>query len=373
MNQLVYCGLVIDTEATYYKFTEGTRATIVTDPTTYAVEVTFPKGIYSKELGQLLGLKVTDDMEVKPTAGNAAVKINPTIFTLNGLELTKVTTDPHIIRIMLVDDYPSRVCQNYQSTTLVINTADRKDPEFIQYVMTNLRYIKVRYPRKVDWSTYELCNFPKLTILNSTLNLTSTNTYVHKLRSTHNRYLIKAIDYEHQFLHDLEILLKRFGVELARQNREETLSNTSYVSYSINQTPVRYNHPRYRDGQDSILCHMLAIDFVLSTPDMILFFDFKNKYNNVDFLTNYCEFRTKDKYGTEWTAAVKWGAITEEFNHLYSQDNNSNFANQCNFRAELYFYEVYDKNYSYINDIVLELKNSGMWDEDTKTEKGGQA
>ena len=40
----------------------------------------------------------------------------------------------------------------------------------------------------------------------------------------------------------------------------------------------------------------------------------------IDLLTNFCEFKTTDKYGGRWSAAVKWGSITEDFNHIYQQD-----------------------------------------------------
>ena len=88
---------------------------------------------------------------------------------------------------------------------------------------------------------------------------------------------------------------------------------------------------------------------------MVLFFDFKNKYNNVDLLTNFCEFKTADKYGIRITAAVKWGQLTEDFNHLYQLDDNSNFSYQCQFQCELYFYEIFDTRYKFIEEIIINL------------------
>lgn len=101
--------------------------------------------------------------------------------------------------------------------------------------------------------------------------------------------------------------------------------------------------------------HRVPIDFELRTTNMQLFYDFKTKYNNVDLLTNFCEFKTTDKYGERWTAAVKWGRITEDFSHTYESDNNSNFSYQCQFTCELYFYEVYDRTNEFIKEIMLEL------------------
>ena len=63
-----------------------------------------------------------------------------------------------------------------------------------------------------------------------------------------------------------------------------------------------------------------------------------------------------DKYGKRWTAAVKWGSLTEDFNHLYQLDDNSNFSFQCQFQCELYFYEAFDTRYKFLEEINLVMK-----------------
>jgi purine-nucleoside phosphorylase len=37
---------------------------------------------------------------------------------------------------------------------------------------------------------------------------------------------------------------------------------------------------------------------------------------------------------------------------------NSNFANQCQFRCELFFYEVIDDRYEFLNEITYNLENN---------------
>ena len=130
-----------------------------------------------------------------------------------------------------------------------------------------------------------------------------------------------------------------YGIDLVRLNKEETLRRTSYITYQFNQTPTRVHHPNRSDDEDTIISQRQPVEFTLRTPDMVMFFDFKNKYNNLDLLTNFCEFKTADRYGDRWTAAIKWQQITEDFNHTYQSDDNSNFSYQCQFRCELYFYE----------------------------------
>lgn len=363
MNEIVYCGLKIYTECSYFRFREGPHASIVENSSEYALDVMYPKGITSLELSKLLKLEVIHDMTIVPTKSPGYLKIIPVDVTINGFKFRKLPYEPHTLRIAIVKDHPTKVAQDYNNTTIVVNEADRKDPNMLEMIFTNLKYLKAVTPKKFDYKSYELCNFPKITIFEKSLNLTSKNKYAHLLRSNHDIYLIKAVDYEHEFFRRVSKYVEDFGVQLTRVNREESLRTTSYLSYRISQTPVKYNHTRYSDVQEMIMCHTVAIDFSLRSPDMILFFDFKNRYSNLDLLTNMAEFKTQDKYGEEWTAAVKWGPITDEFNHTYEQDDNANFSHQCTFRAELFFYEVYDKNYSYIDEIITEVVNKGMWEE----------
>ncbi|MBP3732547.1 MAG: hypothetical protein J6I84_04800 [Bacilli bacterium] len=177
------------------------------------------------------------------------------------------------------------------------------------------------------------------------------------MRRRYDDYVIRATDYLDQFLGEVRRILDGYGLELVRLNKETTLKKTSHVVYNITQTPTRELHPG-RDELDSrVISYKLPIDFYLRATDMPMFFDFKSKYINVNLLTNLTEFKTGDRYGKRWTAAVKWGSITEDFNHLYQLDDNSNFSFQCQFRCELHFYEAFDTRYKFLEEIVYNIKS----------------
>ena len=205
--------------------------------------------------------------------------------------------------------------------------------------------------------TWEIRNFPRIIVGDKSLDIKSDSETVYSLREKYDNYRIRSIDYQNQFIEELRKRLGEYGIELARYNREKTLSNTSYVTYKFSQTPVNYNHPMYSDEHCTILNHRLSVELELRCDNTQLFFDFKNKYNNVDLLTNFCEMSTMDKYGDLWVSAIKWGRITEDFSQLYEADNNSNFSLQCQFSCELYFYEAYDDRFSFIEEINIEIEN----------------
>jgi hypothetical protein len=356
LNEVIYRGLVLTSDkCRYYSVKEGDYCSLVEDLKTSTLTLTYTPGSTSSSLSIALGITaIGKDLEMMPMG--MPKKFNNTTISLNGLRLKKLTHDSHVIHIIIVEDTESRVVQDYRYTTIVVSSEDYKNQDFINFLFYsgNLLYIK---PIGVRPKCYEIRNFPRIIIGDKSLELESGSEDFFNLRRHYDDYVIRAIDYQDQFIIELRKILMDYGIELVRVNKEKTLSTTSYISYQFMQTPIKYNHPRYSDLDRQILHHKQPVEFIFSTPDMVMFFDFKNKYNNVDLLTNFCEFKTTDKYGNRWTASIKWGQITEDFSHTYNMDNNSNFSNQCQFRCELYFYEMLDDSYEFLTEIIQNLEN----------------
>lgn len=357
-NEIIYRGLhLISSNCKYFYIHQGNTTSLVSDTKKSLVELIYLPGSTSLSISKLLGIEHIGK-EQEMISMSSPSKFPNTIISLNGLKLKKLTYDPHIIKIVIVSDSESRVSQDYDHTTIVVSNKDYKNKEFIDFVFYSkgLHYITPITPKCCikDW-TFK--NFPKIIASDTSLELESTSEIIYSLRNKYDKYLIRSIDYQDQFIEEIRYRLKEYGIELCRINREKTLNNTSYISYRINQTPTKYNHPKYID--DCVMQHRVPIEFEFRCINMQMFYDFKNKYNNVDLLTNFCEFKTTDRYGNRWTAAIKWGRISEDFSQTYEADNNSNFSYQCQFNCELYFYEVYDNSQEFINEIILELSING--------------
>lgn len=360
MGEVNYRGLKLSSSrCKYFQVVEGSVCSILEDTSRSTLTLTYTKGNNtSGVLSDLLGIPCTQrNLEMIPMG--LPKRFPSTVISLNGLRLKKLTYDPHVINIVIVSDSESRVVQDYEYTTIVVSWGDYKNPEFIEYLFYsgNLVYLQPFGPRPKN---YEIRNFPRYRIDLKDVNLESSSETVFTLRRRYDDYVIRAVDYQDQFILELRKILDDYGLELVRINKETTLRKTSHVVYQFIQTPVKDNHPKYYD--DAVLQHKIPVEFYLRCTDMPMFFDFKNKYNNVQLLTNFCEFKTPDKYGQRWTAAVKWGSITEDFNQVYQQDNNSNFSYECQFRCELYFYEVIDDRFEFLKEIVARIDANGTGD-----------
>lgn len=355
-NQIIYRGLKLESKhnCKYYSVVESDSIGLIEDPKSSTLTLTYTPGSTSGQISELLGIEKTDnDLKLLPT--NLPRRFNDVIFSLNGLRFRKLTSDSHTINLIIVDDSESRVVQDYYQTTIVVSKNDALDSKFVDFVFfsNKLKYIVPVGKKPTNWT---IRNFPKILIKDSNVDLTSDSTEIFYLRRRYDDYVIRAIDYQDQFILEIRRILDDYGVELVRLNKEATLSKTSYITYQFSQTPSKINHPFTDEFNENIISQRIPIDFTLHTTDMVMFFDFKNKFNNVNLLSNFCEFKTTDKYGNRWTAAVKWnGGITEEFNHMYQPDDNSNFSYQCQFRCELYFYEVLDMRYKFLEDISTTL------------------
>ena len=356
-NEVIYNGIKLVTEkCRYYQVKTGKINSIVEDSDSSILTLTYQDGSTSDTIAKSLGLECVEDMEMNPTLGYPK-KFEKIYFTLNGLRFQKLTADNHTINIVIVDDIDSRVVQTYGYTTIVVSKRDYRNPDFINFLFSGNKFLFIRRIGKIPRG-WTIKDFPKLIIGDDSNDFTSESETIYTLRKRYNDYTIREVDYQDQFILEIRRILKDYGIELVRWNKETPLTKLSYVTYQFNQTPVNDIHPR-RDFIDKhILPKKQPIDFTLHTPDMVLFHDFKNKYENVNLLTNFCSFKTSDRYGDRWTAAVKWGLITEDFNHQYNPDDNSNFAYQCQFRCELYFYEVFDDRYNFLEEISLQLDSA---------------
>lgn len=354
--EVIYRGLRLSSDkCRYYKVVQGGRNSIIEDTNSSCLTLTYIPGETAGSLSQTLGISLIGDPAMKMEPLIQSGKFKTTIVSLNGLKLQKLTHDSHIISVVIVSDSESRVIQNYRRTTIVVNKNDYNNSDFIKFLFTSGNFLYLKLIGCIS-KGYSLKNFPKLIIGDKNLDLESSSEMIYTLRKRYNDYVIREVDYQDQFILEMRNILDNYGIDLVRLNKETTLNRTSYITYQFNQTPALYSHPKRNEQERGIISHKQPVDFVLHTPDMVMYHDFKKKYSDVLLLTNFTEFKTTDKYGERWSAAIKWGQITEDFSgNTYQQDDNSNFAQQCTFRCEIYYYEVLDTRFAFLEEILLEL------------------
>ena len=188
---------------------------LVEDTATSTLTLTFVPGTPLGLLSDELGIEYYGDRNDTLEPFTALKKFTTSYVTLNGLKFQKMTADPHIFHMIIVSDSESRVVQDYNSTTIVVSEEDVKNQEFINFLFWSggLKFLR---PVGNKPKCYEIKNFPKLIFKDSDITLTSDSSTVYTLRRRYDDYVIRAIDYQDQFILELRRILYDYGVELVR-------------------------------------------------------------------------------------------------------------------------------------------------------------
>jgi len=149
-------------------------------------------------------------------------------------------------------------------------------------------------------------------------------------------------------LEDGEFKLLRYPVEEYTQT-----GNT--IIYKLPEIGVQISRKTGYESLSSVVEHKTTVTFELSTPNQQLYWDFRNRYQNLNFLSNFTTFLTPDSVGTNWSAFIKWGVLSPDNETEYSADSKNNFAFKIEFSCELYYHVVYNTLYTMIYQIVYDL------------------
>ena len=289
-NEVIYRGLKLESsKCKYYLVKEGNIASLVENTTTSTLELTYTPGSTSQSLSIALGITtVGKDLEMLPMG--MPKKFSNVVVSLNGLKLRKLTHDSHVIHLIIVEDSESRVVQDYNQTTIAVSLEDYNNPEFINYLFYsgNLLYLRPIGSRP---NCYEIRNFPKIIIGDKSLDLKSESRNSFTLRRHYDDYVIRAIDYQDQFILEIRRILMDYGIELVRFNKEKTLSTPSYISYQFMQTPLikkifsnflTHNIPPIRSYEvNSILAKNKALTKAIKTPYIPIFTTIHSNKNTI--------------------------------------------------------------------------------------------
>ena len=157
-NEVIYKGLLLSSlnGSRFYSVVEGCTNSLVEKDG--VLTLTYVKGSTSWSLSDFLGIpKIGMEMEMEPTF--RPIRFSEVTVSLNGMVLRKMTSDTHIVRIVIVADSESRVIQDYGKTVIVVSEEDRENQDFINFLFYSggLLYLKPVGPKP---KCYRLCNFP---------------------------------------------------------------------------------------------------------------------------------------------------------------------------------------------------------------------
>jgi hypothetical protein len=346
-------GLKVSTTREYIKFTIDREVSIKEDLAGGYIEIRFPKGfrssqIHSKHIEYLYDVELVETEFIKMA--------NP-IIDLNGVRFKKLSSPLLNWNQFLVENIKDFVLEFSEGIVTILVPTERKD-DLCTYIkcLSMIPMIEV-----IDCPELcELNNIFSLNIGNRSLRVDSDDKFIYNSKEFYEQYILKGVDVLHSFLSKLKGVLLEKSIQLVGFPISEKASSPNQVTYKTTELDKQVSRKSDFIVLKEAIQKMAKIDFTFNTPNMIMFFDIRNRYQNLDYISNIGEFHTKDKFGNQWVSAIKWEEMPADYSPEYAQDSKGNFSYECKFSCELHYYVVYDVVRSKISEIVSRLITSDV-------------
>lgn len=341
-------GLNISTGCRYIKFTKSDYLEIEENLINLVFEIKFPENLEGADIVHPKITLVRNQILVE----SDYIRTQSAFINLNGIIIEKLTLNDYNFSQFLVEDIDEfKAYYDYQNCKILIPYKKLSHQcEYIQ-LLNLIPYIKV-----IDSSRLiGLSNFNNINFTNRDIVLTSSNEVRYYSKKKYENYLLRAVDVYDSFLSKLSSILSNYGIQLVNYPKDKKLDMVNHIYYKITDIGDQITHKSFTDPLRYAVKHKSIIELEASIVDLILLNDFRVKYQNLDFLSNFLTFTTKDRLGRDWLSNVNWSEFPTEFNQDFSQDLNGNSAFPFNLTAELYHYVVYDVYYNHINSLLVNL------------------
>lgn len=277
-------------------------------------------------------------------------------MNIAGLKFEKLVPNEYIFNQFIVDDIKD-FTMDYDDTQCTI-LMPKHNPKVEQYldVLSRNPYLNI-----LSCELEDFYNVYGLLIKDSDVNISTKNQFVFSSKSSYTRYLLSQVDTLESFLSQIKSILNSYGMQLVKYPLSEDAETANRAIYRITELGKQVSHKTGSDVLKDEVQAQSTIEFEFTFLDMIMYEDFRTRYQNVDLLSNFTEFYTVDKNNDSWIANVKWSELPTDFTQDFSQDNQGNNAYSFTITAEVHHYIVYDKLYKSIQTIITKIcsTNSG--------------
>lgn len=340
-------GIEITTNCKYIKFSESKSFRVIEDNQSSVLTIYFREGLRSCDVTDNHLRYVYKD---KFHETDYIRVINP-VVDICGLKFRKITTEIVNFSQYVVGDISDFLVE-YSINHVRVLIPKKKIHEICTYIKC-IKSIPIFEYISSD-ELVELTNITNLNIGVKNVHIDTGDKFEYFTKKFYEMYILRMIDVQERFIQLLTEKLESRGLQLLKMPIDENLRTASHVTYKISDLSHQESRKSGWSPLNEAVQHVTKFDFELSTPNLILFNDFRTRFQNLDFISNFTEFHTPDKFGNQWVSAVKWEPITTNFNSDFEQDSKGNFAYSAQFSCEVHHYVVYDVKHYKILQVILE-------------------
>ena len=353
MNKLVYYGLKITTDNKFIQFKLSDSNSLISDTSLSLLTINFIENSVSQDFDSL-----DDSIEVVlqdiPIEELSATKITNTEFRFNNLVITKLNLSNHYFSQIKQKVINSRVVNDGNFTFLYVS--DSITLEEYRTLLESIYFIEIK-----EFSDESNYNFYKILLSDKDRNIESINTKVYSNKSVFNRYLFDEAIVVKGLLDNIIIQLEKYQVEISKvDDITKHFSSKNAFYYKINNS-AQIVKRRFASGiMSKVELIELPMEFRVNLTAISSILDFRNRYNNLELLSNLTSIEISDYRNNTHRISVEWELLSggNIGDKEAITDSNSNYSFQINFNCKILYNMILDdSDFNIINNIRLLMRN----------------
>lgn len=348
MNKVIVNGVKITTPAKYLRFDKSDTTEVIYKEELEVLIVKYVEGTKSSELVHDWIELVTDE----ELSSMLVTNIENEEIIINGLKIIKLVSSDYLLSIIKVNlsqdviQFTDRTCHIYVSSST-------SNQDFITLLSSN-PYIEV-----IDSSDFIINNVESLR-LSYSRKFFNSNDRVFSPKSFFTAYIVDEVNVMYQIRDKVLGVLKSYDIEdVAKiEDRDEEVRSHELLHYQINNESQEYIR-RFPSGVLSRFHEIkLPIQWKINTTSISKAMDIKNRYNNLELISDLTSLSIEDYSGNPFKVTIEWQELTSHIGDRGSIINEgSTYSQELQFQSIIhYFMGFNDREFKVIDRINLLVK-----------------
>jgi hypothetical protein len=297
---------------TYEKVEDIERYPVVIKPTTEGSSV----GLYicnNKE--EVLNTKIDNllgESVVKEEVGEVVAKVensdvlNPInssnhLNIINGLGIKKLVNEDYLLTFTICRIPNSAIIYDKNRCDLFLNP-DIELSEYINLLRSN-PYLEIND----SLGPVTISNISGILMSNKKIEYNYSNQRVYSIKSEYTDYIVDEALVTYQIKSKILNQLYSHGFESLKTNDEDELVEVpDIISYSIQNSDYELSPKRGSYFLNKLYKVMMPIEWKISATSISKIWDIKNKYINLELISNITSIKIKDYNGNDFRIALEW-------------------------------------------------------------------
>jgi hypothetical protein len=329
MNKIIYNGIRIETDLKFIQFIKKDIRGLNEDINDSILFILFKEGDTSSSI---VDPRVTL-IEDKPLEETKLIKTSNLVNKINGVLIKKLVPKEFIINQYIFKDLNQSYVLYNESRCDIYLRSGISESSYLD-LLASIPYLETSLDSHLVISNISNCLIDK-----KALNYTFNNDRVFKHKSAYEDYIVDEPLVLFQVKRKLLEVLYDDGFEtLKLDDQDELIEVPNVISYTINNSDYEPYVKRSSPIVNKLIMATVPVEWKIKTTSISKAFDIKNKYMNLNLISNLTSIIIKDYNNNDLRIAIEWELVSGQLGDKSTiNDEENNYSHQVSFNCTIHF------------------------------------